>query len=220
MWALGGQPRQALQGDHGNAYRALAALTRCSTALERLNPVGAGHDSPATSGSEMICVGEKAPTFWIRQQVIRRLRIPNHRPFGIQGVPPHSRKGRMLTKPANIDRDWRPGGCSASSIGVHDRCEVIANRLPIWEMNKYAAADRQEGIEAHLRDCLRIMVAIPTGILLNERLNGRGHETTLAAAETYGQWEPQRTTSTQHVSATFEFGADVTVENEATGSSS
>jgi hypothetical protein len=90
------------------------------------------------------------------------------------------------------------GGCSASSIGVHDRCEVIANRLPIWEVNKYAAADRQEGIEAHLRDCLRIMVAIPTGILLNERLNGRGHETTLAAAETYGQWEPQRTTNTQH----------------------
>jgi hypothetical protein len=66
---------------------------------------------------------------------------------------------------------------------------VIANRLPIWEVNKYAAADRQEGIEAHLRDCLRIMVAIPTGILLNERLNGRGHETTLAAAETYGQIE-------------------------------
>jgi len=99
----------------------------------------------------------------------------------------------MLTKPTSIYRHWRPGGGSASSICVHDRCEVIADRGTIGQVNRYAAADRQEGIEAELGDCVRIMVAIPAGVLLNERLNGGGHETTLAAITTYGQSELEGT---------------------------
>jgi hypothetical protein len=70
---------------------------------------------------------------------------------------------------------------------VHDRCEVIADRGTIRQVNRYATANRQEGIETELGDCIRIMVAIPTGVLLNGRLNGGGHDPTVAAIKTYGQ---------------------------------
>jgi hypothetical protein len=47
---------------------------------------------PATTArpcrAQKACEGEKAATFWIRQQVIRRLRIPNHRPtFRLRAEP-------------------------------------------------------------------------------------------------------------------------------------
>jgi hypothetical protein len=50
---------------------------------------------------------------------------------------------------------------------VHDRCEVIANRVTVGQMNRSDAADGQERIEGELGDCLRIMVAIPSYSSMN-----------------------------------------------------
>jgi len=70
---------------------------------------------------------------------------------------------------------------------LDDRREVITDRVTIGQVNRFATADRQEGIEAEFGDCIPIMIAIPAGVLLNERLNGGGHETTPAAIKRYGQ---------------------------------
>jgi hypothetical protein len=95
----------------------------------------------------MICIREKVPTGGICEQVVRGLRVANHFPLGIKRVPPHSREGPMLAKPTSVYRHWRPDGCSTTPICIHDRGEMIAHRVRIGEVNRRAAADRQEGVK-------------------------------------------------------------------------
>jgi hypothetical protein len=56
---------------------------------------------------------------------------------------------------------------------------MIAQGITIAKMNGNSAANGQERVEAQLRDGLGVMSAIPTGVLLHERLDS-DHERTVA----------------------------------------
>jgi hypothetical protein len=129
--------------------------------------------------SEMIRVREDATPIRCRKHVIRGLRVSSHLSFTVQRVPAHCREGRPFAKRAGVDRDRREARLAGIPVRIDHRREVITHSVAVGEMDRGALPDRDERPLTQVGDAVDVASAIAAGVLVYERLDGRGHPTGL-----------------------------------------
>jgi len=113
--------------------------------------------SGRTARSEVVGVRQEAPTLWVREQVVRRTRIPRDVPALVRGVPANSRETGGVAERMRFDFHWPPCGCPHTPVGAHYCGEMFAHRLPVGQVDRLALADREERGLAKRADAIGVL---------------------------------------------------------------
>ena len=80
--------------------------------------------------------------------MVGRPGVSKHVLFGIERVPTHCREDSVLPELTNVDLDPLPRRGAGPAICIDHRCEVIAHRLAIRQVDRDTFSNRQEGPRA------------------------------------------------------------------------